>query len=113
MKNYKNKKWYENKETNCIACGLSYERRYSPPHHVIRKTRLTKDEISQERYYIDLCFKCHHEYHFSRDFSGIRFYIKHKILNQVKQHVHDDRFDVWAECAIIKLGLQKEICEKT
>ena len=113
MKNYR--KWYENKYVKCSVCRERYWRTFSPPHHVFRRNdiRRYKIDLSDERYFIDLCMLHHSEYHFSAKSNGIRFYIKHKILNQVKQHVHDDRFDIWAECAIEKVGLQKEICENT
>ena len=100
MKRNKKQKFYENKLVNCMACGCEYWRNFSPPHHVIRRTQLKSlgKEISDPKYFIDLCRDCHYMYHFSPHYSGLRFYLHAEILDKVIEHVDsNETFLNWIE----------------
>ena len=99
-------KFYTDKYVKCLVCEKWYWRHWSPPHHLLRRNQMTAAEISDSRFFIDLCQQHHAEVERDRTKSGIRFYLFYKILDYCINHIgKDNRFVNWAECKRIKLNV--------
>ena len=71
----------------CYACRI---RPAVHMHHFIRRNDLSKAEKVDPRYQIPLCNVCHTEFHDSKTGSGIHFYRKHDLIDDLTLHCDGD-----------------------
>ena len=89
-------RFYEDKLVECVICGDEYWRHDCPPHHIFGRNSLSKAEIKDERFFIDLAMPYHFEFHNSEHESGLIFYEKYKLLDLICQQCgFDSRLLSW------------------
>lgn len=70
-----------------MACGRGGEVQM---HHFVRRWKLSKREVRDERFQVPLCVECHTRVHGDAKCSGMAFYDRHGMLYKLTLRCQSD-----------------------